>query len=119
MLPLAVSSSPRNSGVEGGIYIRADIEPVRFPAAGNGRELPQLGVGGGFQTLNSHIHLSQELGNQTTLLLQQSKKQMHLLHLLIAVLNGKTLGVLDSLQRFLRVILKIHSHPSFPGFSTL
>ena len=44
---------------------------------------------------------------------------MHLLQLLVAVIHRNLLRTLDGLQRFLRVVLKIHIDPSFRGVSTL
>ena len=100
-------------GSKGCIHVGTDIEPVSFPAAGDGRNFAQLRFRGGFQTLHRHIHLLQQLRHKTSILLQQSHQQMNLLHLLIAVLNCKVFGVLDSLHGLLRIVLKIHSHPSF------
>ena len=58
------------SGTKGRIYIRADIKPVCLPAACDSRNLTELGIGSGFQALNAHFHLPQQLWGQSPLLPQ-------------------------------------------------
>ena len=95
--------------LEGGVHIGSDIEPVGVPAAGDGGNLPQFGSGGGFQTLHSYVHFPQQLRDQAAVLPQQGQKQVNLLHLLVIILHRQVSRALDSLQRFLGIIVKIHT----------
>ena len=100
-------------GVEGCVHIGADIEAVGFPAGFHTGDLPQLGSGGSFQAFHRHVHFPQQLGNQPAILPQQSQQQMHLLELLVRILHSQILCALDSFQRFLGILIEVHSHPSF------
>ena len=94
--------------LEGGVHVDGDIEPVGVPAAGDSGDFPQFGGSGSFQTFHRHVHFPQQLRDQAPILPQQRQKQMHLLHLLVIILHRKVSRALDSLQGFLRIIVKIH-----------
>ena len=94
--------------IERGLHVGADIKAVHCltcPHAGN---LPQLGFRRRFQTFHRNVHLFQQLRDQTALLPQQCQKQMHLLHLLMRILNRQLLRALDSLNRFLGIVIEVH-----------
>ena len=94
--------------IERGLHVGADIKAVHCltcPHAGN---LPQLGFRRRFQTFHRNVHLFQQLGDQTALLLQQCQKQMHLLHLLMRILHRQLLRALDGFNRFLGIVVEVH-----------
>ena len=92
------------------IDLARDIEAVGLPAgAGHARELVDLRRDGGIQALDGNAHLFQKLRHKAAVLLQQRREQMHLLDLLVLILNGQLLGRLNGLQRFLRIILCVHT----------
>ena len=95
-------------GVENSIHIGSDVEPLSLPAAGDRGDLMQLPVSGGGKAFGADFHLPQELGDQTAVLPQQSQQQVDGMHFLMIVGSGQILGTLDSFQRFLGVVIKIH-----------
>ena len=60
------------------------------------------------QRLHIHIHLGQQLRNQSLGLGKQGREQMDLLQLLMPVLGGDALGALNGLHGFLRVLILAH-----------
>ena len=101
------------------VGILGDVELVRLPASGDPGEFVQLGVHRRIQALHRNAHFLQQLGSQSPLLPQKRRQQMHLLHLLILVAYHNLLCQLHSLQRFLRVISKLHNQHFLSPFSTL
>ncbi len=95
------------------VHPLGNIEFVRLPAAGDPGQLLQLPPGGGLQALHGDAQLPQNLRGQAVVLLQQGQQQVDLLHLLVAVFSGDGLSALHSLQRFSRILIKIHSSCSF------
>ena len=101
------------------IDLARDIEAVGLPAgAGHARQLVDLRRDGGVQALDGNAHFLQQLRHKAVVLLQQRREQMHLLDLLVLILNGQLLGRLNGLQRFLRIILCVHTTIQLLGVST-
>ena len=94
--------------IERGLHVGADVKAVHCLTCSYAGDLPQLSFRRRFQTLHRNVHLFQQLGNQTALLLQQRQKQMHLLHLLMGILNRQLLCALDGFNRFLGIVIEVH-----------
>ena len=65
----------------------------------------------GFSVRNyngNYTDFLQKLGHQSPVLPQQGQQQVQLFQLLMMILLGDLLGGLHRLQRFLRIILKVH-----------
>ena len=94
--------------IERGLHVGADIKAVHCLTCPHAGDLSQLGFCRRFQTFHRNVHLFQQLRDQTALLPQQCQKQMHLLHLLMRILNRQLLRALDSLNRFLGIVIEVH-----------
>ena len=94
--------------IERGLYVGADIKAVHGLTCPHAGDLSQLGFRRRFQTFHRNVHLFQQLRGQTALLPQQCQKQMHLLHLLMRILDRQLLRALDSLNRFLGIVIEVH-----------
>ena len=94
--------------IERGLHVGADIKAVHGLTCPHAGDLSQLGLRRRFQTFHRNVHLFQQLRGQTALLPQQCQKQMHLLHLLMRILNRQLLRALDSLNRFLGIVIEVH-----------
>ena len=94
--------------IERGLYVGADIKAVHGLTCPHAGDLSQLGLRRRFQTFHRNVHLFQQLRDQTALLPQQCQKQMHLLHLLMRILHRQLLRALDSLNRFLGIVIEVH-----------
>ena len=71
--------------IQGFLQVTGDIHPAGIPSAGNTRQ-PFYGLS--YLLLHGsriYPHLGHQLGNQSPILLQQSKQQMFLSHFRIAV----------------------------------
>ena len=87
---------------------------IRLAArAGHARQLRQLRVHRSLKAFKRHAHLFQQLRHKAVFLLQKRGQQMDLLDLLVLVFNGQLLGGLNGLQRFLRIVLCVHSSHLF------
>ncbi len=66
-------------GIEGGVHVGGNVEPIRLPAGLHRGELPKLRLRRRVQTLHGDIHFLKKLRDQPTLLAQQGQEQMDLL----------------------------------------
>ena len=90
---------------QGLIQSVADIDFVCLAGTGHPGELPYLCHGSGGQALHGHVHLLEQLGNQSPVLLQQRCQQMNLLQLLMIIPNRQVLRILNGFLGFLRKVL--------------
>ena len=90
---------------QGLIQSVADIDFVCLTGTGHPGELPYLCHGSGGQALHGHVHLLEQLGNQSPVLLQQRCQQMNLLQLLMIIPNRQVLRILNGFLGFLCKVL--------------
>ena len=83
--------------VEGRVQRAADIHSGEVSASGDTGQLPELRIGCGLEAFHGDVHLPQQLGDQSPVLLQQGHQKVNLLQLLMAVLDCEILRCLDSL----------------------